>query len=92
MYSTCMEEQMISARVTLNPYANKVLGILKLQLDLKDKSEALNKFIDLYGEDIVQREASEEYSKKIIEIADDHFKNYRKRKMNRKELDILFDQ
>jgi len=85
-----MQQQTVSARVTLNPYANKVLGILKLQLDLKDKSEALNKFIDLYGENIVQKEATDEYAKKVMEIADDHFKKHGNRKMNKKELDALF--
>jgi len=87
-----MPQQMISARVTLNPYANKVLGILKLQHDLKDKSEALNKFIDMYGDNIVDQQASDEYAKKVIEIADEHFKNHGKRKMSEKELDILFEK
>ena len=87
-----MQPQTVSARVTLNPYTNKVLGILKLQHDLKDKSEALNKFIDLYGDDIVEKQASDEYSKKIIELADEHFKNHGKRKMSEKELDILFEK
>lgn len=87
-----MVEQMISARVTLNPYTNKVLGILKLQHDLRDKSEALNKFIDMYGDDIVQQEASDEYTKKMMELVDEHFKNHTKRKMSEKELDILFEK
>ena len=81
---------MISARVELNAYANKVLGILKLQLDLKNKSEALNKFIDLYGENVVKKEASEEYCKKVMEITDKHFYNYKNKKMNMNELDDLF--
>jgi len=88
----CMANQMVSARVVLNPYANKVLGILKLQLDLRDKSEALNKFIDLYGENVVQREVTEKYSKKVMEIADKHFKNYKNKKMSLKELDNLFSE
>jgi hypothetical protein len=87
-----MAEQMISARVNLNPYANKVLGILKLQLDLRDKSEALNKFIDLYGDEIIQREASDEYTKEIIEISNNHFENHGNKKMNQKELDNLFEK
>jgi len=87
-----MANQMVSARVVLNPYANKVLGILKLQLDLRDKSEALNKFIDLYGEEIVQREVTDEYFKKVMKIADKHFKNYKNKKMSLKELNNLFSE
>ena len=57
-------EKMISARVELDDYANRVLGIIKIKFGLRDKSEALNKFIELYGEEIMEKEASEEYTKK----------------------------
>ena len=63
-----MANETVSARVELNDYANRVLGMIKLKYGLKDKSEALNKFIELYGNDILEREATEEYIKKIIEI------------------------
>ena len=81
-------QQSISARVTLNPYANKVLGILKLKHDLKDKSEALNKFIEIYGDNILEKEVSEEYTKKILEL-DENFKE--NKKMSVDELDALFE-
>lgn len=84
-----MQQQTVSARVNLNPYANKVLGIVKLKFDLKDKSEALNKFIDLYGDEITEKDASIEYSKKVMKIADKHFKNYGNKKMTLSELDNL---
>jgi hypothetical protein len=88
----CMTQQMISARVNLNPYVNKVLGMVKLKYDLNDKSEAINKFVEMHGDDVVERDASSEYAKKIMKIADKHFKNYGRRKMSKKELDILFDK
>ncbi|MBU0963090.1 MAG: DUF2683 family protein, partial [Nanoarchaeota archaeon] len=51
MYMKCkMENKLISARIKLNEYANKVLNILKIKFGLKDKSEAINKFIELYGD------------------------------------------
>ena len=87
-----MEQNMISARVNLNPYVNKILGIVKLKYDLRDKSEAINKFVEMHGEEIVERDASSEYAKKVMRIADKHFKNYGNRKMSKKELDILFDK
>ena len=79
----------ISARIELNEYANKVINMVKIKFGLKDKSEALNKFIELYGEDVIENEASEEYSKKIIEIANNHFKKYSHRKMTLQELNKL---
>ena len=84
-----MEQNTVSARVILNGYTNKVLGVLKAKYGLKDKSEAINKFIELYGEDIVENEASEMYLKKIVEITDRHMKKYGRRKMTLAELDRL---
>ena len=80
---------MVFARININNYTNKVLNVVKAKFDLKDKSEAINKFINLFGEEIVEKEASEEYIKKIIEIDKNHFKKYNKRKMTLKELDEL---
>ena len=79
----------ISARIELNEYANKVINMIKIKFGLKDKSEALNKFIELYGGDVIENEASEEYAKKVIEIANKHFKKYSHRKMTLQELNKL---
>lgn len=82
-------EKLISARVELDDYANRVLNIIKIKSGLKNKSEALNKFIEMYGDDIMEREATEEYVKKAIEIAKRHFEKYKNKKMTLQELDIL---
>jgi hypothetical protein len=87
-----MENKLISARVELDNYANKVLGIIKIKFGLKDKSEALNKFIEIYGEEIIEKEASEEYAKKVIEIADRHIKKHGHKKMSLLELDKLCEE
>ena len=84
-----MENKMISARVELDDYANRILGIIKIKFALKDKSEALNKFIELYGEDVMEKEATEEYTKKIIEVVKKHFDKYSHKKMSIEELDRL---
>lgn len=79
----------VSARVELGEYANKVLGIIKIKYGLNDKSEAINKFIELYGDDVLEQEASEEYTKKIVEITNKHMKKYGLKKMSVSELDKL---
>ena len=84
-----MENQKISARVELGDYANRVLGIIKIKYGLKDKSEALNKFIEIYGDNILEREATEEYTKKIITISNNHFKKYGLKKMSLQKLNKL---
>ena len=80
---------MISARLQVNEYTNKVLNVIKAKFDLKDKSEALNKFVEIYGEEEVIKEAKDEYIKKLIDIDNRHLKKYGNKKMTLKELDKL---
>jgi len=82
-------EKNISARIELSPYANKVLAVLKAKYGLKDKSEAINKFVEIYGEEIVEKEANEEYIRKIIEITNKHLARYKNKQMDLEELDAL---
>lgn len=84
-----MENNNVSARIEINPYTNKVLAILKAKYGLKDKSEAINKFADLYGDEIFEKEAKDEYVKKVIGIADRHMKKYGHKTMSLEELDKL---
>jgi len=42
------------------------LNIIKIKFNLRDKFEALNKFIGLYGEETIQKEARDQYIKKVI--------------------------
>lgn len=81
---------MISARVDLKPYSNKVLNVVKAKYDLRDKSEALNKFIELYGGEEVEPEVRGDYLEKLDKIEKEHFKKYGYKKMGRAELDKLF--
>jgi hypothetical protein len=87
-----MEMQKISARVELDDYSNRVLSIIKAKFGLRDKSQALNKFFLLYGEDILEREATDEYMKKIIGITNKHLKKYGTKSMSEKELNDLFEK
>ena len=79
----------ISARVNLTPYTNKVLGIIKIKFDMNNKSEALNKFVEIYGDNIIEKEATDNYVKKVMKIADTHFEKYGKKKMSTEELNEL---
>lgn len=80
---------MITARVELTDYANKVLSIIKIKFGLRDKSEALNKFVDLYGEEFQEKEVKEEYVQKIIQQASQHAQKHKNRRMSVEELDQL---
>ena len=39
--------------------------------------EALNKFIELYGDEVIDRETNEEYIKKVIELTKKHYDKYK---------------
>ncbi|PIN85539.1 MAG: antitoxin [Candidatus Diapherotrites archaeon CG11_big_fil_rev_8_21_14_0_20_37_9] len=83
---------MVDARVSLGKYSNTVLSVVKAKYDLKDKSQALNKFIEIYGPNEIEPQVKEGYVKKILKIEDDYLKeNKGKPKgMSAKELDGLF--
>ena len=82
---------MVYARISLNEYANKVLNVIKAKFDLRDKSEAINKFVEMFGDELVEKEASDKYIKTILDIEKQHFKKYSHRKMTVEELDKICD-
>jgi len=86
------ELKSISARVELDSYSNKVLAVIKAKYGLKDKSEAINKFVELYGDEIIEKEANDEYVKEMITGVNEHLKRYKGRKMSFQELDALFEK
>lgn len=81
---------MTTARVFLDDYSNTVLNVIKAKYSLKDKSEALNRFIRAYGNAEVEPEVKESYIKKILELDEEHVKKYGNRKMGKGELEKLF--
>lgn len=84
-------DKMVFARININDYTNRVLNVIKAKFGLNDKSQAINKFAEMYGEDLVEKEVRDEYIKEIIKIEKEHFKKYGYRKMSIKELDKLCD-
>jgi len=77
---------MVDARVELNNYSNRVLAVVKAKYDLKDKSQALNRFIDMHGEEEVEKKAKDSYVKKILKIEEEHFKKHGFRHTSMKDL------
>lgn len=65
------------ARVVLGEYPNRVLNVVKAKYGLRDKSEALNKFIEMYGPEEVEPEVKESYVKKILKAEKDYFKKHK---------------
>lgn len=91
-YEVYPEVTMVYARITLNEYGNKVLNVVKAKFNLQDKSEAINKFIELFGDEIVEKEAHDQYLKKVLDIEKKHLQKYGRRKMTLQELDRLCEE
>jgi hypothetical protein len=81
--------QITQFRAQIDDYTNRVLGVVKEKFGLKDKSDALNKFAEMYGEEFVEREVKDEFVTSILNIVGEHHKKYPKRRMSLKELDEM---
>ncbi|MGV8141047.1 MAG: DUF2683 family protein [Candidatus Woesearchaeota archaeon] len=79
----------ISFRAEIDEYTNRVLGVVKEKYGLKTKSEALNLFADMYGEEFVDREIKDELIQEMKKISEEHKKKYSNRAMTLEELDKL---
>ena len=67
---------MVDARVQLTEYSNKVISVVKAKHSLRDKSEALNRFIEIYGPEEVEPEVKDSYIKKILRLEKAHYKKH----------------
>ena len=81
--------QSIQFRAEIDDYTNRVLGVVKEKYGLKDKSDALKKFADMYGESFIEKEAKEEFITKVLNTVKEHHKKYPHRRMTLKELDKM---
>ncbi|MBM3308638.1 MAG: DUF2683 domain-containing protein, partial [Candidatus Altiarchaeales archaeon] len=48
-----MHGNVVTLNLRITEYGNRVLGVIKEKFGLRDKSEALARFIDMYGEEFV---------------------------------------
>jgi len=59
---------MVQAMINISDNTNQVLNIVKARFNLKDKSEAIEKVVLDYGEDILEPELRPEFIRKINSI------------------------
>lgn len=58
---------MVKAIIDIDEKANRVINIVKAKENLKDKSEAINLILDLYGKEMLEPELRPEFIKELIE-------------------------
>jgi len=79
----------VNFRAEIEEYTNRVLGVIKEKYGFKDKSKALDWFACRYGSEFVEKDATDEYAKKILSICNDYEKKSKKKKMSLSELNSL---
>lgn len=81
------------AEATLNlhvdAYTNRVLGVIKETFGLRNKSEALQKFVQLRGDEFLREQVSDRVLQELKAIDEAHTRKYGFRKMTLKDLDRL---
>jgi len=58
---------MVKAIVDITDEANRVINIVKAKEALKDKSDALNLILTIYGKEILEPELRPEFIKELLE-------------------------
>ena len=59
---------MVKAIIDIDKHTNQVLNIVKAQYDLRDKSEAIEKIVDIFEEEVMEPELRPDYIEKIRKI------------------------
>ena len=85
----------MAGTVTMNlkatEYTSRVLGVVKEKYGLTDKGQALNKFVEMFGDEFVDMEVKEEIVKEVIASCDRHIKKYGFRSRTTKDLRKLIE-
>jgi len=69
---------MVQAMIDISKQTNQILNIVKARHNLKDKSEAIEKVVLDYGEDILEPELKPEFIQKIKSIEKEgNFKTFK---------------
>jgi len=57
---------MVKAIVEIDESANRILNIVKAKEDLRDKSDAINLILNLYGKEMLEPELRPEFIKDLL--------------------------
>ncbi len=82
-------EDYVTLNLKVNKYSNRVLGVIKERYGYKDKSQALNRILDLYGDEFVEKETKEEIILEVITEVD-KLKKQKIKSMSKDDLNKLF--
>jgi hypothetical protein len=58
---------MVKAIIDIDENANRILNIVKAKENLKDKSDAINLILNLFGKEMLEPELRPEFIKELLE-------------------------
>ena len=62
---------MVKAIIDIDESANRVLNIVKAKENLKDKSEAINLILSIYGKEMLEEELKPEFITELLKAQDE---------------------
>ena len=84
-------DKMTQIRLEVKDYTLRVLDVIKGRFGLKNRDSALDKFMELYGEDYLEPQIDESVLREMDEIYDSHMKRKDRKKLTLKEFDTMFN-
>ena len=84
--------KIVTMNIKANNYTSRVLGVVKEKYGLNDKGEALNKFVEMFGDEFVDREVKEGIIKDVIESCNYHIEKNNFRTRTTKDLRKLIEE
>lgn len=85
-----MIEKTVNVNLKISDYSNRVLGVVKEKYGYKDKSQALNKILDIYGEEFVEKELRDDIVAEVIAEVE-KIKKQKLKSMSKSELNKFFE-
>ncbi|HRS43050.1 MAG TPA: DUF2683 family protein [Candidatus Diapherotrites archaeon] len=85
-----MLEKTVNVNLKISDYSNRVLGVVKEKYGFKDKSQALDKIMDMYGEEFVEKEVREDVILEVIAEVE-KMKKQKQKPMSKSELNMFFE-
>ncbi len=83
-----MLEKTVNVNLKISDYSNRVLGVVKEKYGYKDKSQALDKLMNMYGEEFVEKEVRDDVVLEVIAEVE-KMKKQKLKPMSIKKLDEL---
>lgn len=85
-----MLNKQVNVNLKISDYSNRVLGVVKEKYGYKDKSQALDRLMDMYGDEFVEKELRDDFVAEVIASVE-KTKKQNKKPMSKTELNRFFE-